>query len=347
MRGRRAARRLLSPLLLLALVLAAPAWSPARGAPPAHTYLVLPFEDSEPDPPRDWMREAMSISLGEYFRGAGQGVVDREDRILAMEELSVPAGAPLTLATSIKLGRHLAASQDGPRPDRMVVGRFTLDQGQVAVSARVLALDSNRSGPWREEQGSLKDLLKIQKSLAHSLLQDDDAPANGLGAAADDVEADRSFPLVAYESYIRALIDPAPGRQQSLLRKAVEQSPGYPKACYQLGRILARAGKGREAEAILRKASAEPIPYAAEHHALLGSLALDAGRTPDAEAEAGKSLAVRETAEARILRARIALSRGDGGAARSELDRAAALDPENPDLDALRRQIEKPEAPSR
>jgi len=60
-----------------------------------------------------------------------------------------------------------------------------------------------------------------------------------------------------------------------------------------------------------------------------------------------KSLALKDTAEARILTARIALSRGDGAAARSELDRAAALDPENPDLDTLRRQIEKPAAPSR
>lgn len=340
MSGRLASRLPVFLALLLAGAL------PARGESPIHSYLILPFEDSAPDPPRDWMREAMSISLGEYFRGAGQGVVEREDRILAMEELSVPAGAPLTLATSIKLGRHLATAQDGPRADRVVVGKFSLDQGQITVSARVLSLDSNRSGPWKEEQGSLKDLLKLQRSLSHSLLKDDGVPANNLDAAADDAEAGGAFPLVAYESYIRGLIEPAPGRQQSLLRKALEQSPGYPKACFHLGRILAKAGKGREAEVILKKASADPVPYSARYHALLGSLALDGGRLSDAEAEAGKSLSLEETAEVRILKARIALASGDPGTARAEFDRAVALDPENPDIEALRRQIDTQAAPS-
>ena len=345
--------------LLLAFVLPANGGAASNDEPSAisesiapddsrtHSYLILPFEDSAPEPPRDWLREAMSISLGEYFRGAGQRVVEREDRILAMEELSVPAGAPLTLATSIKLGRHFAAAQDGPRADRLVVGKFSLDQGQIIVSARVLSLDSNRSGPWKEEQGSLKDLLELQRSLSHSLLREDGLSADSLSAAADDAEAGGSFPLVAYESYIRGLIEPAPGRQQSLLRKAVEQSPGYPKACFHLGRILAKSGKGGEAEAILKKASADPVPYSALYHALLGSLALDGKRLPEAEAEAGKSLSLGETAEGRILKARIALSRGDPDTARSELDRAAALDPENPDIEAFRRQIEKPAGTSR
>jgi tetratricopeptide (TPR) repeat protein len=150
---------------------------------------------------------------------------------------------------------------------------------------------------------------------------------------------------VAYENYVRALIEPDPARQRSFLRRALEQSPGYPKACFQLGRILSRAGKGREAEAVLKQASREPVPYAAEYHALLGILALDAGRLSEAESEAGKSLSLRDTAEVRVLRARIARANSDPEAARAELDRAALLDPENPDVDALRRQIETGPAP--
>jgi tetratricopeptide repeat protein len=330
-------------LLLLLLGIAPPAAAETR----RHAYLILPFEDRAPDPSRDWLREAMAASLGDYYLFAGQAVVGREDRILAMEEVSVPAGAPLTLATSIKLGRHFAADPDGPRADRLVVGRFNLDQGQIVVSARVINLDSNRAAPWKEERGSLKDLLRLLRSLAHSLFRSDGISGNNLAAAADDAGARRDFPLVAYENYIRALVDSSSGRQPSLLRKALEQSPGYPKASFQLGRLLAKQGKLREAEDVLRKSSGEPVPYAGEYHALLGSLSLDGGRLSEAEAEAAKALASKETAEGRVLMARIARAQGDLESARKELDRAAVLDPENPDIDVVRRQIEGNPAPRR
>ncbi|MCI0657901.1 MAG: hypothetical protein L0170_12635, partial [Acidobacteria bacterium] len=68
----------------------------------AHTYLILPFEDSAPDGSRDWLQEAMALSLADYFLGSGQRVVPREDRLSAMEEMELPSGAPLTLATSLR-----------------------------------------------------------------------------------------------------------------------------------------------------------------------------------------------------------------------------------------------------
>jgi hypothetical protein len=312
-----------------------------------HSYLILPFEDAAGDPSRSWMREAMSISLGEYFLCAGEKVVPRDDRLMAMEELSLPAGIPLTLATSIKLGRHFATASEGPRADRLVAGRFTLDKGQITLSARVLELDSNRSGPWKEEAGSLKDLLKLQRALTHSLLRRDSISGGDLAAAADDTGSGHAFALVAYENYVRGLIDPNPARQQSLLRKALDQSPGYPKACYQLGRILARGGKGSEAEGVLRKASAEPVPFAAEYHALLGILAMNAGRLSDAESEAVKSLSVRDTVEVRMLKARIARANNDPDGARAELDKAVALDPEHTDIETLRKELDKPPLPPR
>jgi tetratricopeptide (TPR) repeat protein len=307
-----------------------------------HTYLVLPFEDGAADPSRGWMREAMALSLGEYFQCAGEKTVSRDDRLLAMEELSLPAGAPLTLATSIKLGRQLATEKEGPSADRLVVGRFTLDQGQISLSARVVNLQSNRAAPWKEEQGSLKDLLQLQRSLARTLLKSDGVSSGDLVAASDEAGAGHAFPLVAYESYVRGLIEPSPGRQISLLRKALDQSPGYPKACFHLGRMLARGGKAREAAAVLKESSAEPVPYAAEYHALLGILALDDGRLSDAESEARKSFSLSDTAEVRILRAKIARANNRPEEARAELERAAAMDPENPDVEALRRQLASP-----
>lgn len=314
-------------------------------AEPSHTYLILPFEDSAPDGSRDWLQEAMALSLADYFLGAGQQVVAREDRLSAMEELELPTGAPLTLATSLRLGRHFRSGDEGPIPDRLVVGKFTLDKGQLAMAARVLRLDANGAAAWREESGSLKDLLKLQKSLAHALLRSDGTGAAKLTSHSDNADSGAAFPLVAYESYIRGLIDPSAAKQVSYLRKAIEQSPGYPKASYQLARILAHAGKGGEAEDVMKGMAGEPDPYSAEYHSLKGTLELDAGRLSEAEAQARLSLSARETSDGHVLMARIARAQADPGKALQELDRAEALDPDNPDIATLRRQIQKDSPP--
>jgi tetratricopeptide (TPR) repeat protein len=310
----------------------------SAAASPTHTYLVLPFEDTAPEASRDWLREAMALSIGEYLVGAGQKVIDREDRLVETEEMNLPPGASLTLATSIRLGRQLRGRGE-LNPDRLVVGKFGLDQGRLSLSARILHLNANRAMPWRQEEGSLKDLIRFQKALAHSLLRDDGIPSGALAAVADDAGLSQSFPLVAYENYVRGRIEPDPARQQGFLRKATQQFTGYPKASFHLARLLAKGGKNSEAEAVLKKIAREPAPYIADYHALVGLLAFRAGRLPEAEEEARTSLALRETAEARLLMARIEQGRGELEAARREVERAAALDPENPEIEGFRKSL--------
>jgi Tetratricopeptide repeat len=321
-------------VLFLAVSPAAPAKTESK---PRFTYLVLPFEDSAPDPAREWLREGMALSLGEYLAGAGQRVVDREDRNLAMEEMSLPPGAPLTLATSIRLGRALRSDADPPNPDRLVVGRYTVDQGHLTLAARSLDLTADRAGPWKERQGSLTDLLQIQREVAANILRGDGVSFERLSGKGDEAGAEQSFPLLAYENYIRGMIDADPGRQVSFLRKAIQESPGYPKASYHLARLLVKAGKSSEAETVLARMLREPVPYRAEYHALLGSLALGTGKLSQAEEEARTSLALRETADARLLMARIEQTRGNSEEARRELDRAQSLDPDGPEIEAVRK----------
>ena len=105
----RIAPRLLTILVLILVPVSAPRGAAVRH----HGYLILPFEDAAGDPSRGWMREAMSISLGEYFLTAGERVVSRDDRLMAMEELSLPTGAPLTLAgVLLYLSNFQTASQE-------------------------------------------------------------------------------------------------------------------------------------------------------------------------------------------------------------------------------------------
>ena len=330
------------------LALAAVLGGAASAAGPlaaTHTYLILPFEDSAPDRSRDWMREAMALSLADFFVGAGQHVVDRDERLSAMEELDLPTAAPLTLATSLRLGRHFRSRDGGPVPDRLVVGKYSLEDGQISATARVLRLDANAAFPWKEESGNLQDLLHLQKSLAQALLRSDSVGTGNLGSNSDDASAGRNFPLMAYENYIRGMIESSPAKQLGYLNKAVELFPGYPKAGYQLARLLSRSGKKKEAEDVLKGMAGEPAPYGAEYHAFKGGLELDAGRQAEAEAEAKQSLSIKETAAGRILAARLALSHSDPAKALRELDRAEELDPDDPDVDSLRRQIPKNPSP--
>ncbi|HEU5181074.1 MAG TPA: hypothetical protein VFW45_09790 [Candidatus Polarisedimenticolia bacterium] len=336
-------RSVLRRLAVAAALTGAVSVAPSLAA--THTYLILPFEDSAPERSRDWLREAMALSLADYFLGAGQHVIDREERLAAMEELDLPDSAPLTLATSLRLGRHFRSRDGGQVPDRLVVGRYSLEDGQISATARVLRLDANAAFPWKEESGNLQDLLHLQRSLAQSLLRSDSVGTGNLGSHSDDASAGRNFPLVAYENYIRGMIEPSPAKQLGYLNKAVELFPGYPKAGYQLARLLARSGKKKEAEDVLKGMTGEPSPYGAEYHAFKGTLELDAGRIPEAEAEAKQSMSIRETAAGHILMAKLALSRSDAARALRELDRAEELDPDDPDVDALRRQVTKTPAP--
>jgi len=230
-------------------------------------------------------------------------------------------------------------------PDRLVVGKFSLMEGQMTLSARVLRLDSNAAAPWREESGSLKDLLRLQKALAHDLLRSDGGSSANLASNSDDANSGHAFPLLAYENYIRGVIDPSVGKQIGYLRKAIELSPGYPKASFQLARLLARSGKKDEAESVLSGIAGDPAPYAADYHAFKGGLALDGGRLSEAQEEARRSLSLRETAGGHVLLARIARAQADPSRALQELDKAEALDPENADIDPLRKQIGKDASP--
>lgn len=323
-------------LSVLPLLLVLSGLGSTTGADPSpRTYLVLPFEEEKtPDPARYWMREAMALSLGDYLIAAGQRVVDRGERLLTMEGLGLPNGAALSLATSIRLG-HILQEANGTQPDRLIVGRISLVDGQIELSARVLDLTENQATPWRRHKGKLQDLLRVQEALARSLLKEEGLKAVDWELVSDDAEAGHDFPLLAYENYVRALITLDAEERHSLLLKATQQFPGYPKASFRLGELLFRQGNTSGAAVALGRIKGEPHPYSAEYHALLGQLALGKKRIEVAEAEAVKSMAARETPEGRILMALLERAKGNLEASRREMDRARELDPKHPDLEPL------------
>ena len=80
---------------------------------------------------------------------------------------------------------------------------------------------------------------------------------------------------------------------------------------------------------------------AAAGETLLGEIELDMGRSANAEATIRKSLALKETARAHLVLAKLAAARRDRATAAAEAQRSRALDPNDPDLLDVEDSIER------
>ena len=123
---------------------------PAAGAvtEKPHAYLIMPFENTAEDRSLDWVSTGLAYSLGEYFLAFGQQVMDAEERSVLLEGSGIPAGAPLALASALELGRKTMARTGGLRIDRLILGRFNLDNGDIVLAARVIDLRQEKARPW-------------------------------------------------------------------------------------------------------------------------------------------------------------------------------------------------------
>ncbi|HZM68776.1 MAG TPA: tetratricopeptide repeat protein [Candidatus Cryosericum sp.] len=333
-------RRLL-PIALIAPCLLVPAERAAFGreAGPATAFLVLPFENVAEDPSLGWLSTGLALHTAEHMRGEGCAVVDDEDRAVLLEGSGIPAGAPLTLASALELGRKMRSRPVGVRPDRLVLGRFNVQEGDLTLSARVIDLATEGAHPWISRQGRLKDLIEVHTSLAQALARDSGAHAQGHTARNRGKDSDP--PLLAFETYCRGMAETDSKKRLALLRQALQEYPGYPVAAYQAATLLARGEKWDEAAETLKKATSDAHPYEAEFHLLSAMVALQRQDPPGAAEEARRSLEYSESARAHVALGRARLAQGDRDAARYELDKAQALDPAEPDLEDLRRLLKR------
>jgi hypothetical protein len=332
------------------VLLVAAAWLmaavPATAAPgaSAHAYLIMPFENTAEDPALDWLSAGLAHALGEYLLGFGQQVMDSEERTVLLEGSGIPPGAPLALASALELGRRTLARPTGHRVDRLVLGRFNVDQGDITVAARVIDLKREKAHAWQSRSGRLTDLLPVGRDLALALARDEKiAIADGreefLRKHAEDV------PLLAFETYCRALSESDSKERLRLLRKALQQYPGYPKAAYQAGALLAREERWEDAATVLGKASSDPFPYESDYHLLIAQVALGRKDPQTAIAEARRALAITESARGHLVLGRALQASGDSPAALAELEKAKSADPTDAEIEELRRTIERVKNP--
>jgi tetratricopeptide (TPR) repeat protein len=334
------------PLLALSFV-PLPARA-AETAPPAapHTYLIMPFENTAEDPSLEWLSTGLALTLGESLLGFGSQVVDEEDRAVLLEGNGIPPGARITLASALELGRRMRARPGLPRPDRMILGRFNVTEGDLTLSLRSIDLPTEKARAWTSRQGRLKNLLAVETTLALAL-----AKAEGISItdSKSEVLAQQTgdLPLLAFEHYCRGMAETDSRKRLQLLRRAVQEYPGYPKAAYQAAALLVKAERWDEAAEMLKKAVSDPHPYESSFHLLSATIALQHRDPVAAEAAARRALAIAPTARGHALLGRALLARGDREAARAELQQSTATDAADPDVDDLRRALAEGAQPGR
>ena len=325
-------------VLLLASAAAGAPLPAADTAAPAHAYLILPFENTAEDRSLDWLSTGLAHALGEYLLGFDQKVMDDEERSVLLEGSGIPAGAPLALASALELGRKTLQRPGGPRSDRIVLGRFNVEKGDITLAARVIDIRQEKARPWVQRTGRLKDLLVVHRDLVVALAKDEkialpDSRSTLLRQQSEDA------PLLAFETYCRAMAESDSKKRLQLLRKAMQQYPGYPKAAYQAGSLLAREERWEDAAAVLGKASSDPFPYESEFHLLNALVALRRKDPQTAMNEARRALVIADTARGHLLLGRALQASGDRAAALAELEKVKTGDPADAEIEELRRTL--------
>ena len=342
---RRLAQRVAAPAAGAAVLAASLVCVPDLAAAPAaalpltgRSYLVLPFENVAEDASLEWLSTGLALAIGEYARGWGARVVDEDERAVFLEAHGVPSGETLTLASVLELGRRMRQRPGTVRPDRVVMGRFDVEEGRINVEARTLDLGTTKVRPWIARAGRARDLIPILQDLAIALAADAGAAIQpqdpSLAMQAGDL------PLLAFESYGRAMAEPDTKRRLQLLRRAAQEYPGYPKALYQAAALLAREERWSEAADALAQAKAMPHPYEPEALLLSAGLALQRGDDQTALDESRRALQYGESARAHLIAARALIGLGDDARATKEIDLARAIDPDDPEIEEVHRSLQ-------
>jgi tetratricopeptide (TPR) repeat protein len=186
---------------------------PARGESPQRV-LVVPFENTNHSAPASWLGEGAAVLLADDLSALGAAALTREERRTAFERLQVPPAASLTDATMIKIGQLVGASQ-------VVIGSFQVENDQLTVRARAVALEPGRIVRDVSEHGPSSDLFATFDRLARALL----------GRANTVAGSTATHPPVAvFENYVKGLLAGTPDMAIAYLNLALKADPTFDRA---------------------------------------------------------------------------------------------------------------------
>ena len=214
---------------LLAAVFVPPLWA-QRGALPGKTLLILPFQNDSKLPNLDWVGESFPEILG--TRLAGFFVIDRHERLNALERMGLPPNLRPSRATAYQIAQAMEV-------DYVVVGSYAYDGQSFTARAQVLDMDRLHLSPAVVASGSLPSLIQVEDLLAHDLMHV--LASAGVTSRGDLLSAPSAPRLDAFESYVRGLLATARQDKVARFREAVRLDPSYSQASFQLGKTLYEA----------------------------------------------------------------------------------------------------------
>jgi len=300
-------------LLLAALLAAAPA--------PGGAFVVTAPEG--PAGESAWVAQAVADTLPRALARLGVDAVSRTDRLRAQEALGIPASAPTSRASSIRVGEALRAA-------RLVVGRYERRGAEVVLSLSLLDLERAALSAPLIGSGPPEALPSLIHALAWDVALTAPRPPEGSREAF--VRSAGAVPFEAFRHHAESLAVADPEVRRKLLQRALAAAPDYDEARVALGRVLLETRELPAAEEALGRVDAGS-PLAREARFLRGVALLQLGRYREAE-ELYRALAAEDATPAALNnRALAALRLGLGSLRASALLREAVeKDPGAPDL---------------
>ena len=307
-------------LLLAFLLVSTAAPAAAQGA----RVLVVPFDVSPASEQGAtfWMGEAAALLVGNALQAQGYPVFTRAERAAAFEELELPASAPLTRATILKVAQLMGASD-------VVVGTLTIDGEDAAVRARAVRVEAGRAQPDVAERAALRELISLAERIAGRLAEQ--------GLRAPKAAAVPHVPppaLPAFEAYVKGLVAATAPAREKFLRDALAAAPEYWPASLALWELLDEQERHDEALAEARRvAPASVTGRRARFAAAMSLIALERHDEAFAALEALQA----EGPSAVILNAQGVIqlrrpARPGVGTAVYYFNKAAELDPDDSDF---------------
>jgi tetratricopeptide (TPR) repeat protein len=205
-----------------------------------HLVWVLPFENSSTQPGLDWIGASFPDILDSRLSSAGFLTVRREDRRYGMKHLGLPADFRPTQATAYRIAQTLDA-------DYVVFGNYTVANGRIQASARILNMHGPSMGATLQQEGNLDQLINVEDELAWKVAMQIDPNLNL--EEQTFLAASRNLRLDAFENYIRGLVEPGAEERIGHLTKAVQLSPEYVAAWFALGQAYFDNQQYEQAEA--------------------------------------------------------------------------------------------------
>ena len=236
--------------------------------------LVLPFDNRSGQANIDWIGESFANTLNARLRSAGFLTISRDDRVYALDHLGLPTGFRPSRATTIRIAQTLDAQF-------VIVGNYTLKDGNVTAQAQVLEVNQLRMAAPLEQSAGLPRLLDIENNIAWLSARGMDpkfaVAQNTFQAASAGLRLD------AYESYIRGITASTDDERLKRLKTAVDLSPANADALLALGKTEYADGDYDNAAAVLAKVPAND-PLALEAGFYRGLASFNAAHYADAEA---------------------------------------------------------------